>query len=192
MEPIRNPHELLVAYVGDTLGRRREQFGEVVTDDLFGKLVLGVTDQLSAYLQCVQGARLSVGEVTLRHGRTRAYLIAPISDRKSPLRLRDAMRRWDMIGSSDIDLILDVNGRRWNFVDRYLHRVLYPLLTRIGDRVADYYRENPAAKRTVGMIRFMEDVHRTILVAEIDERDAVLLGQEKLGGAESLGRYYLQ
>ena len=188
MEQSSPPHELIVAYVADTLGRRREAFGTELVDDLFRKIVLGVTDQLSAYLQCCTGARLAIGEVTLRHGRTRAYLIAQLSDRAGPLRLREAMRRWDIMATdSESTLVFDVNGRRWNFIDRYLHRLLEPLLIKLSDKVALYYRMHPNAKRTAGIIRFMEDVHRTVLVAEFDERADIQFGK-----ADEVNRYYLQ
>lgn len=187
MDQTRPPHEILIDYVGDTLGRRRQAFGATIAEDLFEKLVLGVTDQLSAYQQCCTGAKLRVGQVTLRHGATRSYIVAPIEDRRSPLRLRDAMRRWDMIGSSNAMLVLDVNSRRWNFVDRNLHRVLDPLLRQIADRLIEYYGSRPHAKRTVGMIRFIEDVHRTVLVAEIDERN-----EAELGKADAQSRYLMQ
>lgn len=188
MDQARPPHEVLIEYVGESLGRRRDAFGHDLEDDLFQKVVLGVTDQLSAYMQCCTAARLSVGRATLRHGATRSYVLIPIADRKGPLRLRDAMRRWDMMATdSDSSLVLDVNGRRWAFVAAHWHSVLRPLLERMADSVVAYYRWRPLARPTVGIIRFCEDVHRTVLVSEIDDRTAPVLGAK-----ETASRYWLQ
>lgn len=186
MDQARPPHEVLVEYVGDALGRRRAAFGDALVPELFEKIVLGVTDQLSGYMQCCPGAQLRMGEASLKHGATRSYILVQVDDRGAPLRLREATQRFDILASSDDTLVFQVNSRRWAFVDRHFHSLLEPLLTRIADTVVTYYRQRPYAKPTAGIIRFMEDVHRTVLVTEIDDRSEVVPGAK-----DTVGRYHL-
>jgi hypothetical protein len=188
MDQERAAHSVLVEYVGSALGRRTAAFGDALVPELFEKIVLGVTDQLSGYMQCCPSARLRLGTATLRQGAVRSYVLIPVSDRGAPLRLQEATQRWDMIATDSAStLVFEVNGRRWAFIDKYFHALLEPALTRIADAVITYYYRRPHAQPTAGLIRFMEDVHKTLLVTEIDDRS-----ETELGKADTVGRYYLQ
>lgn len=182
-----NPHELLFATVQERIGRRQKAFG-ALADDLLQPLVLGLTEQLSIYCESLP-ARLRLGGVRLRQGGERAYVLAELCDGRGPLRLRDATLRWQAVADQGTDnpweFVHRQNARRWRFVDRYLSRLLLPLLTQVSECVIEYQLRCPGAVPTCGFMRILEDVAQTYLCVEIDDRS----GEPKPGSAETVGRY---
>jgi hypothetical protein len=178
-----NPHELLLGYLADSLGRRRELLGE----DLFEPFVLGLCDQLSAYGACTPFAELAFRDVILRDGAERSYIFASIYDRGRPLRLRRAMATWTGEDTGDYvdDWVGSVNARRWWFVNKCFHHFLSPLIARFADRLSMYYALRPGAQVNAGIVRICEDVDRTVIVAEIDDRS-------EPDPKDSAGRYKVQ
>lgn len=174
------PHELFAAAARDAVGGRAKLFGDL-TEDLFEKIVIGVTDQLSGYLQVMPHARFRLGAVNLREGSVRSYVLAQLTDRRSPLRLHEAMLRWedDPAGGSEDDFVEAVNGRRWYFANRYLNRLMVPMMLRIADAVASYYERRPGAKLNVDLIRLCEDVDKTYLVIELDDRSGPAASKDR-------------
>lgn len=167
-----NPHELLACYLRERLGKKAEWL-QAMQAELFDSLIVGVTDQLSAYEESTLGAQISLGEVKIREGKVRSYLLANVRDRAGPLRLRDALRRWDitLTTSNEFELAARVNARRWRFVDRYLSRVIEPLIRGAATSLGEYYARRPGGNTRVGLLRILEDVDKTWLCAELDVRE---------------------
>lgn len=170
-------HDRLMAYVTDRIGRRDPATGTMIApfgplpEGLVTSLVLGLTDQLSAYCELTPGSDLKLGPVSIREGEQRSYLFAELTDRGQPLRLRETMARFELEMESNFEAFaFNVNARRWAWVDRYLTRFLDPLLMRTVEVFETYYARRPHAKVTVGLVRFLEDVHQTKICAEIDDR----------------------
>ena len=185
------PHEVLEAYVRERLGRLVDVFGEDA-DKMFRPLTLGLTEQLSVYCDLVSGARLKLGEVTVREGGKRTYIMAHLTDRGGPLRMRDATAHFEGDYDGDwVNKFVDgVNARRWRFVERYLNSFLTPLLSRVRDTVITYYERRPHAKPNVGMLRFLEGVDSTLLCIEIDDRGVAAI--DEAGTKDSPERYRVE
>lgn len=181
-----NPHEVLNAYVTDRLGRLGTVFG-ALSDELFDRLVFGLTEQLGAYMDCVPGARLKLGEVRIRQGKVRSFLLAEVTDRGAPLRLRDAMANWTADGDIPVDFVAMQNARKWRFIERYLSKIIEPLLKRSLLLLGEYYAARPGAQVQVGLIRLLEDVDRTHACVEFDDRTG-----GKVSAAEARTRYAVQ
>jgi len=180
-----SPHDLLIEYTAEALGRRMRVF-EDFSDEFFRPFLLGLTDQLSIYYQIQPFARLRLGEVVVREGRRRSYALIGITDRGGPLHLRTVTQRWDMQLKNDTgDFVGQVNGRRWHFLDRHLHELLGPLLRQVADRMATYFAYRPYSKMNGGMVRFLEGIDQSYIAAEFDER------QENPGPTDTAGGRYL-
>ena len=188
----RFPHEILEAYVRERLGRVVAVFGEDA-DKMLRPLTLGLTEQLSSYCDIVGGARLRLGDVTIREGACRSYIFADLTDRGAPLRLRDAMERFDgadYVGDNVDDFAWAVNARRWRFIDRYFGRLLDPLIKQVGTHMLTYYARRPYAKPQVGILRLLEGVDKTTLCIEFDDRSVD--PREDVNPKDTRGRYQVQ
>lgn len=171
MDEPQHPHELLAAFAADRCGRVADGVS-VFARGLFGKVLLGITEQLGIYCDCVPGARLRLGRVTLREGTDRTYLFAALTDRGGALRLRDAMHIWTAPGDIPVDFVEQTNARRWRFLDRYNSGIVAPLMGKMHDRLAAYYAERLGATFNFDLIRFLEGVDCSYLCIEIDTRGA--------------------
>lgn len=191
LEP-RYPHEVLEAYIRERLGRLVVVFGED-QNKMLRPLTLGLTEQLSSYCDIIGGSRLKLGEVTLREGEVRSYIFADLTDRGAPLRLRDAMERFDgaeYSGDNVDDFAWSINARRWRFVERYLSTLLEPLLKRVGTHLSSYYARRPYATPQVGMLRLLEGVDKTTLCIEFDDRSVD--PRADVNPKDTVGRYRVQ
>lgn len=166
------PHEFLERFLLDSIGRRAKFFDGEFIEDIFRPLVLGLSDQLSVYTYLNHRANLRLGEVSfkLRPGRT--HLLIPIQDRGCPLRLRSVFLNWDVeIKSNRIsDLILGINGRRWNFIDNQ-RGFIHKLILTLADRIDHYYQLRPYARLEADLFRFVEGVDKTYMDIELDVRE---------------------
>ena len=181
------PHQFLEAYLDEILGRRINVLGPL-KDELLTPLVIGLMDQLSAYLDIHPGAHLTLHDVHIQHGAERSYLLAGLRDGGRPLRLRAAMQHWgvDLISSRPEDFVEANIGRRWRFVD-HNRRLLEQLFTQLSDAIVSYYARRPGAQLQTdgGMPRFLEGVDTTWLTLELDDR-----GEQKL--TDKTERYRVQ
>lgn len=181
-----NPHELLAEFLGFHLGNRMALFGPFL-DDLFLPLAQAVADELSIYLSVRPFAKLRVGDVRVREGRERSYLLIPVTDRHGPLDMRGTFARWEQPIRTNRaeDWVADVNGRRWFFIGKCLSSVMEPLLRRVADSMTTYYVRKPYTVPKAGILRWIESVDQTFLVAEVDDRSL-------RGPRESASRYLIQ
>lgn len=178
------PHDVAEAVVIERLGRRREALG-ILGERVLIPLVLGLTDQLSAYLDCRPTARLAVGEVHLRQGAERAYLLVALRDRGRPLRMRGVMSGWDVAtalpaGGPDA-WVEQQNARRWRFLD-HNRELLARLFERAADAVMAYYARRPGVHlepAADAMPRLIEGVDATYLTLEFDDRSAPLTSDSR-------------
>ena len=162
-------HELAVAHLLDTVGA-----GSIAEE--LRPVILGFVDQMSIYLDCMPYADFRVGPVSIRVGEQKSFLLAKISDRRSPLRLREATSRWTFFtqtGRID-EMVGRVNARRKGFLNLYTHRVLRPLCKGLAERLTEYSMQRPGARVNFNMSRFMEDVSATIFCIDFDDRAAPL------------------
>jgi len=173
------PHLILERYVNDRLGRVRDMFAESGTEDMYSNMVNGVAEQLSCYMASVGGAKLKAGEVRLRVGKTRSYVLVEVRDRGGPLRLRDAMRQWAAAennfkasddGDTSMDWAFRTISRRWRFIDRCFDSVVEPLVRGMAEQVTTYFARKPYAMINCGLVRILEDVDRSYICAEIDDQ----------------------
>lgn len=156
---------------------RRAAILEPLKHDVLMPLVVGLSDQLSAYQDCRAGVRLSLRDVTVREGADSVHLLLGLRDRGGPLRLSDVMRMWlpRLESSSPQDFVDMHNARRWRFVERH-RRWLERLFTQLTDALVTYRARQPEGRAVgrPGVMRFLEGVDSTYLAIELDDRRELL------------------
>lgn len=168
-----NVHEMIDAYVSQTMGRRRLALGPI--GDEIANLAVGLADQLSAYHEVHPTRRVRVHRAVIREGQERAYLFVALRvGRRRPLRLQAALAGWDQPcdSSNPLDFVWAVNARRWRWLDRsrlFIER----LFVTIADAVLAYYERRPYARLVPApdrTTRIVEGVDDTFVVVEFDDR----------------------
>lgn len=174
------PHEYLTAWLIDALGRRAALFGTSL-DESIRPLVIGVADQLAIYTTLRPFARLGTGRPGLREGAQRSYVLVPVHDGGKPLRLQQTMQWWAPAADTNwLPVFVEsIVGMRWRFIWRHL-ALLHALVTGVADMVlvyylrrgttASWYRMRERRCMQIGLLRILEDVDRTWLCVEIDDR----------------------
>lgn len=181
-------HDFLNAYVDEILGRRIGILAPL-KESLIMPLTIGLADQLSVYMECRSGVRLSVGAVQLREHGTRAHLFAALMDRKRALRLQSVLPSWQpRCDTSRVDdFVAGHVARRWRFIEGQ-RRFLERLFSKVGDALVGYYVRNPVAKLDAAssLIRLMEGVDCTWLTCDLADRG------EAPGERDSAARYRVE
>lgn len=189
-EPIF-PHEVAEAYVRERLGGRMKLFDELADQHTFSNVLLGLVDQLSIYADMVPQSRLRLAGVRFRAGK-RSFVLVDLLDRGGPLRLRDATERWGFDVTDRPQDFVDVNNaRRWRFLYRYLGSLIDPMFSQVANymvahRARTYANLQKAQPLSVGLIRYLEDVHVTSWCCELDPLPEIP------GVPESRSRYFVQ
>lgn len=165
------PHEFLAAYLLDSIGRRSEVL-EPLRDNLLIPITLGLTDQLSAYLDVRTDAKLRLINVNFRETSDRTYCLVQMKNGNAPLRMQGAMQGWRprIPSSRPEDFVTMHVGRRWNFVDKN-RGFLAGMFRMLADAIVAYYQRKPYARFTgdSGVPRILEGVDSTFLAVELDE-----------------------
>lgn len=158
-----DPHELLVSAA-------QWMVGSALPADILDPLTTGVVEQLSVYEQVVPAATVRLRRTWVKPGEGAWYVMAELSDRGRPLRLRDAFLLWRVAVSNEHDFVATVNTRRGHFVERHLSSLLAPLWRRVADLLVAVRREHPYTVPALGTVRLLEDVERTVLCIELTLR----------------------
>lgn len=153
-----------------------EAVGAGLAAEALRPFMKGFVDQMSIYLQCVPFARLSAGEVHIRVGAERSYVLCELRDRRRPLRVREVSATWDVyMQSSRIDEFVGrTNARRRKFLDTCMHTMLRPLCRGIAVRLDEYFSRRPYARPEFSMARILEDVGNSVFCIDFDERGVPL------------------